>query len=102
MTHTQYVIPLDRHHRASKSRDKTGLTRGELGALQALERAIARYRNPSLREIASCASTMTYASAIHLYLRRLEAKGYVRLPARHVHRSITLLRPAPKEEEVVA
>jgi len=70
------------------------LTDGEHDVLVGLERAILRYGNPSIREIAECVGRDP--SSVHRYLRRLELKGHVRLATRRF-RSIQLLEPAPRE-----
>jgi SOS-response transcriptional repressor LexA len=80
--------------------DKAELTPGERGVLGALIRAISLHGNPSVAEIADCATATVFsapsAPMIHKYLRRLERKGYVELKPRRA-RSIRLLRTGNEE-----
>jgi len=79
--------------------------RGPLNArerhlLRAFEKAIRRFGNPSVREIAFCAGETWYASNVHKYLVRLAAKGWVAMPPKRYRiRGIRLLHNAPKAGE---
>jgi SOS-response transcriptional repressor LexA len=74
------------------------LTRCEYDVLVGLERAIRKYGNPTLREIAQAAGPQYYASTAHRYLRKLELKGFVQMATRaYRQRSIRLLHAAPKK-----
>lgn len=77
-----------------RSQPPETLTRTERDVLIGLEKAISFYVNPSLAEIAKCSGPTYYAPSVGKYLRRLAAKGYVKLPEQQRRiRGVQLVKP---------
>lgn len=101
MLDDHYTIELPRRPvKKRRPRPKVGdLTLLEVEILRALQRAIGKYDNPSLREIGESSSKIKAPSMVHKYLHRLADKGYVWLPARGRARGVKMLRPVPLQTQ---
>ena len=99
------VIAVTNKPGTHKGYDPTRLSRQESDTLRGLEEAIRRHGNPSLAEIAECASEGSstgkgyYGSTVHTYLHRLADRGYVSFPEGLRPRGIRLLKREGEEGE---
>ena len=92
MVDSHFILELPLPKKRGRWQKTAGLTRAEAELLAVLREAIAKYGNPSLKEIASCyPNGGGYASMVQVYLRRLRDKGYVELPKARRSRGIKLV-----------
>jgi len=92
MVDSHFILELPLPKKRGRWQKTAGLTRAEAELLAVLREAIAKYGNPSLKEIASCyPNGGGYASMVQVYLRRLRDKGYVELPEARRSRGIKLV-----------
>jgi hypothetical protein len=92
MVDSHFILELPLPKKRGRWQKTAGLTRAEAELLEVLGKAIEKYGNPSLKEIASCyPNGAGYASMVQVYLRRLRDKGYVELPEARRSRGIKLL-----------
>ena len=91
MVDSHFILELPLPKKRGRWQKTAGLTRAEAELLRVLGKAIEKYGNPSLKEIAGCYPNGGYASMVQVYLRRLRDKGYVELPEARRSRGIKLV-----------
>ena len=91
MVDSHFILELPLPKKRGRWQKTVGLTRAEAELLRVLGKAIEKYGNPSLKEIAGCYPNGGYASMVQVYLRRLRDKGYVELPEARRSRGIKLV-----------
>ena len=91
MVDSHFILELPLPKKRGRWQKTAGLTRAEAELLEVLGKAIEKYGNPSLKEIAGCYPNGGYASMVQVYLRRLRDKGYVELPEARRSRGIKLV-----------